>query len=155
MPYATPLDSAVVAPPSLNPFRVFLRHRNFRLFLIGQTASLIGTWMQMMAEGWLALELTNSAFLVGLVATAASIPIVLFTMPAGALVDRSDKLRLVRLAQVCFLIQATLLWALVVTHRITFGEILSAYSAKPGSAFGPPIPVEYRRSNAFALVVDP
>ena len=125
MPYATPLDSAVVAPPpSLNPFRVFLRHRNFRLFLIGQTASLIGTWMQMMAEGWLALELTNSAFLVGLVATAASIPIVLFTMPAGALVDRSDKLRLVRIAQVCFLVEATLLWALTVTHRITIGSLL-------------------------------
>ncbi|MDB4885706.1 MAG: protein of unknown function DitE [Gemmatimonadetes bacterium] len=124
MPHATPLDSAVAAPTSLNPFRVFLRHRNFRLFLIGQTLSLIGTWMQMMAEGWLALELTNSAFLVGLVATASSIPILLFTMPAGALVDRSDKLRLVRIAQVCFLVQAILLWALTVTHRMTIGSLL-------------------------------
>jgi MFS family permease len=124
VPYATPLDSAVVAPASLNPFRVLLRHRNFRIFLIGQTLSLIGTWMQMMAQGWLALELTNSAFLVGLVATASSIPIVLFTMPAGALVDRSDKLRLVRIAQVCFLVEATMLWAMTVTHRITIGSLL-------------------------------
>lgn len=124
VPYATPLDSAVVAPASLNPFRVFLRHRNFRLFLIGQTLSLIGTWMQMMAQGWLALELTNSAFLVGLVATASSIPILLFTMPAGALVDRSDKLRLVRIAQVCFLVEASILWALTYTHRITIGSLL-------------------------------
>ena len=121
--HATPLDVEVI-PASLNPFRVFLRHRNFRIFLIGQTLSLVGTWMQMMAQGWLALELTNSAFLVGLVATASSIPIVLFTMPAGAIVDRSDKLRLVRLAQACFLVEAALLWALTVTHRITIGSLL-------------------------------
>ena len=123
MSHATPLDVEVI-PASLNPFRVFLRHRNFRIFLIGQTLSLVGTWMQMMAQGWLALELTNSAFLVGLVATASSIPIVLFTMPAGAIVDRSDKLRLVRLAQACFLVEAALLWALTVTHRITIGSLL-------------------------------
>ena len=109
---------------SNNPFRVFLRHRNFRLFLIGQTLSLIGTWMQSMALGWLALELTNSAFLVGLVATASSIPILIFTMPAGVMVDRSDKLRLVRIAQFAFLVDATLLWWLTYTHRITITSLL-------------------------------
>jgi MFS family permease len=113
-------------PPatSINPFRVFLRHRNFRLFLTGQTLSLIGTWMQSMAVGWLALELTNSAFLVGLVAAASSIPILIFTMPAGVMVDRSDKLRLVRLAQCAFLVDATLLWWLTYTQRITIGSLL-------------------------------
>ncbi|MDQ6633502.1 MAG: MFS transporter [Gemmatimonadota bacterium] len=109
---------------SLNPFRVLIRHRNFRIFLLGQTLSLIGTWMQTMAQGWLALELTNSAFLVGLVATATSVPILLFTMPAGVLVDRSDKLRLVRIAQGAYLLEATALWALVATHRITIGSLL-------------------------------
>ena len=113
-----------VPAASINPFRVFLRHRNFRLFLIGQTLSLIGTWMQTMAQGWLALELSNSAFLVGLVASAGSIPILLFTMPAGAMVDRSDKLRIVRMAQVAFLCEATLLWWLVLTHRITIASLL-------------------------------
>jgi MFS family permease len=112
------------AASSINPFRVFLRHRNFRIFLIGQTLSLIGTWVQTMAQGWLALELTNSAFLVGLVATATSIPILVFTMPAGVLVDRSDKLRLVRIAQAAYLLEATLLWALTATHRITIGSLL-------------------------------
>ena len=110
---------------SINPFRVFLRHRNFRLFLIGQTLSLIGTWMQVMATGWLALELSNSAFFVGLVATASAIPILLFTMPAGAMVDRSDKLRLVRLAQTAFLVDATLLWWLTYTQRISIGLLLA------------------------------
>ena len=112
------------ATTTLNPFRVVLRHRNFRLFLIGQTLSLIGTWMQTMAEGWLALELTNSAFLVGLVATVSSIPILLFTMPAGAIVDRSDKLRIVRTAQIAFLVQASTLWLLTATHRMTIGWLL-------------------------------
>ena len=110
---------------SINPFRVFLRHRNFRLFLIGQTLSLIGTWMQVMATGWLALELSNSAFFVGLVATASAIPILLFTMPAGAMVDRSDKLRLVRLAQAAFLVDASLLWWLTYTQRISIGLLLA------------------------------
>ena len=78
-----------------------------------------------MAQGWLALELTNSAFLVGLVATASSIPILLFTMPAGAIVDRSDKLKIVRIAQVAFLLEASTLWALTVTHRITIESLLA------------------------------
>ncbi|HEY2067838.1 MAG TPA: MFS transporter [Gemmatimonadaceae bacterium] len=112
------------AASSINPFRVLIRHRNFRIFLSGQTLSLIGTWMQTMAQGWLALELTNSAFLVGLVATASSIPILLFTMPAGVLVDRSDKLRLVRIAQGAYLLEATALWALTATHRITIDSLL-------------------------------
>jgi MFS family permease len=116
---------SVPLPPTINPFRVVLRHRNFRLFWIGQTLSLIGTWMQTMAQGWLALELTNSAFFVGLVATASSIPILLFTMPAGAIVDRSDKLRIVRLAQIAFLVEASLLWLLTVTQTITIEWLLA------------------------------
>jgi MFS family permease len=117
--------SAPTSLGSINPFRVVLRHRNFRLFLIGQTMSLIGSWMQTMAIGWLALELTSSAFYVGLVATASSIPILLFTMPAGAIVDRSDKLRIVRIAQVAFLCEATALWWLTATHRITIVSLLA------------------------------
>src|SRR3954453_428100 len=86
------------APPSLNPFRTLQRHRNFRLFWFGQTLSLIGTWMQTMAQGWLALELSNSAFVVGLVASAQSLPVLLLSLHAGVIVDRTDKLRLVKVA---------------------------------------------------------
>jgi len=71
--------------PSLNPFSVLARHRNFRLFWFGQTLSLIGSWMQSMAQGWLALELTNDPFLVGLVVSAGSLPVVLFSLHAGVL----------------------------------------------------------------------
>ena len=96
--------------PPANPFRALVRHRNFRLFWFGQTLSLIGTWMQTMALGWLALQLSNSPFLVGLVASATAWPIVGLSIVAGVVVDRGDKLRLVKLGQALLLAQAALLW---------------------------------------------
>ena len=104
---------------SLNPFRVLQAHRNFRLFWIGQTVSLIGTWMQQVGQGWLALQLSNSAFIVGLVSAAGSLPILLFSLYAGVIVDRQDKLRLVKVAQVLLSVEAALLWWLVWSGRIT------------------------------------
>ncbi len=108
-----------VGARSLNPFRVLRTHRNFRLFWIGQTLSLIGSWMQTMALGWLSLELSNSALIVGLVASAGAVPIVLFSMHAGAFVDRSDRLRLVRITQTVFLLQALALWGLHALGLVT------------------------------------
>ena len=94
----------------VNPFRVLLTHANFRRFWVGQTLSLIGTWMQSMATGWLALQLSNSAFIVGLVVACSALPIVAFSLYAGVIVDHSDKLKLVRLAQALLLVEALLLW---------------------------------------------
>src|SRR6188768_2248584 len=90
---------------SLNPFRVLQQHRNFRLFWIGQTVSLIGTWMQQVGQGWLALQLSDSAFIVGLVSAAGSLPVLFFSLYAGVLVDRLDKLRIVTVAQVLLSIE--------------------------------------------------
>jgi len=104
---------------SLNPFRVLQAHRNFRLFWTGQTVSLIGTWMQQVGQGWLALQLSNSAFIVGLVSAAGSLPILLFSLYAGVIVDRHDKLRLVKVAQVLLSVEAAILWWLVWSGRIT------------------------------------
>lgn len=94
----------------LNPFRVLVTHRNFRLFWIGQTISLMGSWMGSMALGWFALELSNSAFVVGLVVAAGSFPILLLSLPAGVMVDRGNKLRLVKFAQAALVVPATGLW---------------------------------------------
>jgi len=116
--------SSVPAPESLNPFRTLQRHRNFRLFWFGQTLSLIGTWMQTMAQGWLALELSNSAFLVGLVASAQSFPILLFSLHAGVFVDRTDKLRLVKIAQTLLALEAAALWWFTWSGRVTVGWLL-------------------------------
>ena len=114
----------VPAIRSLNPFRTLQRHRNFRLFWFGQTLSLIGTWMQSMAQGWLALELSNSALLVALVASAQSFPVLLLSMPAGVVVDRSDKLRLVKIAQALLALEAATLWWFTWSGHVTVGWLL-------------------------------
>ncbi len=115
-----PVMSTTATPrPSLNPFRTLVRHRNFRLFWVGQTLSLVGTWMQVMAQGWLALQLTNNAFLVGLVASVGAFPVLLLSFPAGVLVDRVDRLRLVTAMQALLLVEAAVLWWLTATGRVT------------------------------------
>ena len=108
-----------------NPFSVLGRHRNFRLFWFGQTTSLIGSWMQSMAQGWLALELTNNAFLVGLVAAAGSLPVLLFSMHAGVLVDRYQRLRLVIICQALLALEAMLLFWFTWSGHISIGWLLA------------------------------
>src|SRR5436305_5916246 len=76
-----------------------LAHRNFRLFFFGQGISLIGTWMQNVAQGWLVLELTNSPFYVGLVSALGSLGVLLLTIYAGIVADRTNKHRLVVITQ--------------------------------------------------------
>ena len=115
--------------PSLNPFAVLVRHRNFRHFWIGQTISLVGGWMQTMAQGWLALELTDNAFLVGLVVVAGSLPVVLFSMHAGVLADRYERLRLVKICQWLFLLDAALLFIFTKTGHINIGWLLALATA--------------------------
>lgn len=100
---------------------MLLRHRDFRLFWLGQTGSLIGTWMQSVALGWLALELTDSAFMVGFVSAAGSLPVLVLALYAGVVADRRDKLRLVRLTQALLLGQAALLWWFAFSGRATIG----------------------------------
>ena len=107
-----------MADRSLNPIRVLVEHRNFRLFWIGQTVSLIGTWMQQVGQGWLALQLSNDAFIVGLVSAAGSLPVLLFSLYAGVFVDRLNKLRIVTIAQVLLSIEAAVLWWAVWSGRI-------------------------------------
>jgi len=97
-------------PRYRNPIRVLMVHRNFRLFWLGQTGSVIGTWMESVATGWLALQLTNSAFMVGVVAAAGSLPVLLLTLYAGVVVDRRPKLRMVKTTQSLLLVQAAVLW---------------------------------------------
>lgn len=110
---------------SFNPFRTLGRHRNFRIFFVGQTISLIGTWMQQVAVGWLALELSNDPFLVGLVSAAGSFPILLLSLPAGVVADRSHKLTVVRIAQAMMLVEATVLWWFVWSGHITIHWLLT------------------------------
>jgi hypothetical protein len=68
-----------------------LKHRNFRLFFIGQFVSLIGTWMQNTAQGWLVYQLTGSKVLLGTVAAVGTLPMLLFSLWGGSLADRHSK----------------------------------------------------------------
>ncbi len=117
----TPGTQYISRVPTLartNPFRPLV-HRNFRIFWSGQTLSLIGTWMQAVGEGWLALQLSNSALIVGVVAGASALPVLLFSLYGGVVADRNDKLKLVRIAQSLLLIQASVLWWFTATDRLT------------------------------------
>ena len=115
----------MVALTRFNPFRVLITHRNFRAFWIGQTLSLVGSWMQSMAVGWLALELSNSAFVVGVVVASGSLPILFFSLHAGVLVDQSDKKKLVTYAQFLLGVEAVLLWWLTITGHVTVGALIA------------------------------
>ncbi|MCC7195015.1 MAG: MFS transporter [Gemmatimonadaceae bacterium] len=112
------------ATRSLNPFRTLVVHRNFRLFWFGQTTSLIGTWMQQVATAWFALVLTDDAFLVGVVAAAGTIPMLLVSLPAGVFADRRRKLQLVRAVQSLMLVQAVALWWFTWTNRISIWGLI-------------------------------
>ena len=77
-----------------------------------------------MAQGWLALELSNSALVVGVVASVGALPVLLFSMHAGALVDRSDRLRIVKITQAVFLLEAGALWAFTWTGHVNIPVLL-------------------------------
>src|SRR2546423_11542971 len=70
-----------------------LRHRDFRYFWFGNFLSNIGTWMQNIAQGWLVLQLSNSAWWLGVIGFAASAPMLLFTLFGGAIADAVNKRR--------------------------------------------------------------
>ncbi|MGH7754069.1 MAG: MFS transporter, partial [Gemmatimonadales bacterium] len=101
-----------------------LTHRNFQLFLGGQLVSLTGTWMQSVAQGWLVLTLTDSAFYVGLVSALGSLPVLVLSLYGGVLADRTDKRRLVILTQVLLMLQAIALAALVWTEAARVGHVM-------------------------------
>ncbi len=93
-----------------------LSHRNFRLFWTGQLISLVGTWMQSVAQGWLMHRLTRSAFMLGLLGFTQFLPVMVLTLWAGVIADRMDKRRMILVTQTAALVQAVVL-AGVVTLR--------------------------------------
>jgi len=100
-----------------------LRHRNYRLFFVGQGISLIGTWMQQIAMIWLVYSLTNSVFLLGIVGFASQIPAFFFAPVAGALVDRWNRHRIIVATQTLSMLQAMVLALLVFTGFIDVWHI--------------------------------
>ena len=100
-----------------------LANHNFRLFWGGNFLSNIGTWMQNVAQGWLVLVLTNSAFWLGVVGFAGSIPFLFFSLFGGVIADRVDKRRLLLVTQTVMMVLAFLLAALAWFKMITIWEL--------------------------------
>lgn len=92
-----------------------LQHRNFRLYYAGQSISLIGTWMQRLAVGWLVYQATHSAFLLGLVSFCGQIPTLLLSPYGGTVADRYSRYRVLLITQVASLVQASVLAWLVLS----------------------------------------
>ncbi|HSC78195.1 MAG TPA: MFS transporter [Candidatus Acidoferrales bacterium] len=101
-----------------------LRHRNYRLFWAGNFLSNIGTWMHQVALGWLVIEMTNSAFLLGLTGFAQWTPALLFSLPAGVMADRVDRRRWLLLTQTVMMVVALALAVSVTLKIVTFREVL-------------------------------
>jgi MFS family permease len=101
-----------------------LTHKNFRYFWMGQCVSLIGTWMQNIGQSWLVYTLTDSPLLLGLVGTIQFLPITLFSLFAGVVVDRFPKKKILLITQSISMILAFTLSALVFTHTIRYEYIL-------------------------------
>jgi MFS family permease len=102
-----------------------LRHRNFRLFVIGQIVSLVGTWMQTVAQAWLVYRLTHSELLLGTVWFCSQIPVFAFGALGGLAADRHSRYRLVVLTQILSMVQAFALAALTLSGKVQVWEILA------------------------------
>src|SRR5246500_4374404 len=101
-----------------------LHYRNYRLFFIGQSVSLIGTWMQQVAMSWLVYRLTKSAVLLGVVGFAGQIPTFLLAPLAGVIVGRIYPRQVLVWTPTLAMVQSLLLAWLTLTNRIAITEIL-------------------------------
>jgi MFS family permease len=115
-------------PPEIHPAQATtfqaLRHRNFRLWFFGQLTSLVGTWMQTIAQNWLVYQLTGSAWDLGLVNFVGAIPLVPLTLHAGAIADRFSKRRIIFLTQASMMALAFVLAILCATGAVRLWHVL-------------------------------
>jgi MFS family permease len=101
-----------------------LRHRNYKLFFSGQLISLIGTWMQSLAMGWLVYRMTNSAFMLGLVGFSSQIPTFFISPLAGVYLDRWNKHKTIVITQTLSMMQALILAYLILSSGIQIWHIM-------------------------------
>ncbi|MGF7123204.1 MFS transporter [Rhodococcus sp. BE178] len=100
-----------------------LANRNFRRFISGQAVSLIGTWMQLVAQSWLVLELTGSGTAIGLVVALQTLPVLLLGPYGGVIADRADKRRLMIVLQTMMGVQALVLGVLTITGTVQLWHV--------------------------------
>lgn len=145
-----------------NPGETFisLKYPNYRLWFIGQLVSMVGTWMQSAAQGYLVYELTGSAAYLGYVSFAAGLPSWFFTLYAGAIADRIPRRTMMIITQSCMMALAFILAALTFTglvqpwHIIILAFLLgicNAFDAPARQAFVVELVEREVLTNAIAL----
>ena len=100
------------------------RHRNDRLFFGGQAISLVGTWMQQVAQGWLVLQLTHDPFWLGLVAAAQFGPVIVFGLFGGVIADQLPKRQTLLVTQVVAMVLALILFGLTATGLVEVWHVM-------------------------------
>src|SRR5215471_5162489 len=140
-------------------FKAF-QYRDFRLMWVGACTSSVGTWMQIVAQGWLIYRLSHSAFLLALDQFLAGIPIFLFSLIGGVVADRTERRKILLVSQYIQMASAGILTVLVGTGTVQVWEILClSFVSGLAQAFGGPayqalIPTLVERDdmpNAIAL----
>lgn len=102
-----------------------LRHPNFRLYFVGQSISLVGTWLQQVAEQWLVYAvLTNSKIALGILSAAQSLPITFFSLFAGVIIDRYSKRKIIIYAQIMMMVLAFATAYLIQAKLIAFWQVV-------------------------------
>lgn len=101
-----------------------LKHRNYKFYFTGQFISLIGTWLQWVAFGWLVLELTNSAFLIGLVSAVSAFPALVFSLLGGVIVDRFETKKIILVTQISEMFLAFIMGVLTIYGLINIHLII-------------------------------
>ncbi|MFT3895784.1 MAG: MFS transporter [Anaerolineales bacterium] len=152
-------STEAVAAPRSGTFAA-MRHRNFQLYFGGMLISSIGTWMQIIAQGWVVYQLGHSELILGLVAFASAIPVLIVSPWAGVIVDRVSRQKLLMLTQSGAMIPAFILAALTFYnivqewHVIVLAALLgvvSAFDAPARQAFVPEMVGKEDMPNAIAL----
>jgi len=119
-------------------FKAF-RYRDFRLMWIGACTSSIGTWMQIVAQGWLIYRLSHSAFLLALDQFLGGIPIFLFSLIGGVVADRVERRRILLASQYVQMATALILTILVATDLVHVWQILClSFISGLAQSFGGP-----------------
>jgi MFS family permease len=141
LPHAAGEDAArpARARPSVKQTFAALRHRNYRLWFMGQLVSLFGTWMQTTAQGYLVFQLTKSPVYLGYVGFAAGVPAWLFTLYGGVIADRLPRRRLLLITQTTMMILAFVLAGLVFAGLVQPWQIVTlAFGLGVANAFDAP-----------------
>jgi len=100
-----------------------LTYRNYRLWFVGQMVSLMGTWMQSVAQGWLVYDISGSNLALGTISLLGALPTLLLMLPAGAICDRLPKQKILMVTQTVMMLCALTLTILTATHRVAIWHI--------------------------------